>query len=547
MIMQQQTLNGVALHELFESGYRNLKKNMEAVNDLNVFPVPDGDTGTNMVKTFGGGMRAVTGEVTHVGAYMQVLARAVLLSARGNSGVIFSQFVHGLYRGFADKETVTFADWADAFACAVEDSYKSIITPTEGTILTVIREAAEFLQQKAADFADWRDGFGAVLDQMKTTLAHTPDLLPVLKEAGVVDSGGAGLVCFVEGIYAHLCGESIEETPDLADMLAEPVAGAFGPDSVLEYGYCTEFILQLMNYKTDIAAFDLDAFVKPIEQLGDSIVAVCNDSIVKIHVHTFTPEKVLEYGRRFGEFVTIKIENMSVQHSEVTAPAPKKEHVKYAIVAVASGQGIVDYFYSIGATVVIDGGQTNNPSVDAFLDAFRAFDAEHIVVLPNNSNIVMTAQQAADMYTDTDVRVIPTKSIVEGYSALSMMNLWCDTVDELIEDMTSGLSGVTTGYVTTAIRDTQMDGLDVKKGDFIGLADKHILTSGQDKVETAAGLIRTVTEQAEKEVIIVFCGESATEQEIDALREILENEYPLADIGFIDGKQAVYDFIISLE
>ncbi len=547
MIMQQQILDGAALHELFENGYRNLKKNMDAINDLNVFPVPDGDTGTNMVKTFGGGMRAVGGEVAHVGDYMQSLSRAVLLSARGNSGVIFSQFVHGLYRGFADKSTVTFADFADAFACAVEDSYKSIITPTEGTILTVIREAADFLKENAARYPDVTAGFGGLLEQMKATLARTPDLLPVLKEAGVVDSGGAGLVCFVEGIYAFLCGESIEETPDLADMLAEPVNGNFGPDSVLEYGYCTEFILQLMHAKTDIAAFDLDAFVKPIEAMGDSIVAVCNDSIVKIHVHTFTPEKVLEYGRQFGEFVTIKIENMSVQHSEIATAAPKKEHVKYAIVAVASGQGIVDYFYSIGATVVIDGGQTNNPSVDAFLDAFRSFDAEHIIVLPNNSNIVMTAQQAADIYTDTDVRVIPTKSIVEGYSALSMMNLWCDTVEELVEDMTSGLAGVTTGYVTTAIRDTQMNGLDVKKGDYIGLDRKNILTCGKDKVETAAELIRTVTREVEKEVIIVFCGEDSTEQEIDALREILETEYPLADIGFIDGKQAVYDFIISLE
>ncbi len=545
--MQQQILDGKGLHQLFENGYRNLKKNMESINDLNVFPVPDGDTGTNMVKTFGGGLKSVDGDTINVGEYMQNLSRGVLLSARGNSGVIFSQFIHGLYRGFADSEQICFKDFTTAFACAVEDSYSSIITPTEGTILTVIREAADYLKNGGENYDDFKSGFGPLLSNMKENLAKTPELLPVLREAGVVDSGAAGLVCFVEGIYACLCGESIEDTPDLADMLSVPTLnGDFGPDSVLEYGYCTEFILQLMNKKTDILSFSLDSFVKPLEELGDSIVAVCNNGIVKIHIHTFTPEKVLEYGRKFGEFVTIKIENMSVQHSE-TKTEQKREHLKYAIVSVASGQGIIDYFYSIGANVIIDGGQTNNPSVDDFLDAFRSLDAEHIVVLPNNSNIIMTANQAAEIYKDSDIRIIPTKSVVEGYSALSMMDLWCDTVDEMIETMSSGLSSVTTGYVTTAIRDTNMNGIAVKKGDYIGLDKKEILACGNNKVETAADLIRKVTQSNEKDVIIVFCGNDTTTEEVDRLKQILDQEYPLADIGFIDGKQSVYDFIISLE
>lgn len=544
----QQFLDGIGLHALFTSGYRSLKKNMNAINDLNVFPVPDGDTGTNMVQTFGGGLHAIGQATEGVGAYMQALSRAVLLSARGNSGVIFSQFVHGLYRGFADKQSVTFADFAYAFSCAQEDAYKAIITPTEGTILTVIREAAEFLAKNAANYTDLRSGFEALLEQMKLTLAKTPDLLPVLKEAGVVDSGGAGLVCFMEGMYAHLCGEAIEDTPDIADMISSTHAATadFGPDSVLEYGYCTEFILQLMNYKTDLAAFDLQSFTKPLESMGDSIVAVHNSGIVKIHIHTFTPDKVLGYGRQFGEFVSVKIENMSIQHSETQA-APKREKVKYAIVAVASGEGIIDYFYNIGASHVINGGQTSNPSVDAFLEAFRRFDAEHIVVLPNNSNIVLTANQAADIYTDADVRVIPTKSIVEGYSALSMMNLWSDTVDELIGDMSAGLGSVTTAYVTTAIRDTHMDGMDVKKGEYIGLDSKTLLVTGSDKVTTATELIRKITDATAKDVIIVFCGASVSEAETAALREALEQTYPLVDLGFIEGRQDVYDFIISLE
>ena len=543
----QQTIDGLALHELFVSGYRNLKKNMDTVNALNVFPVPDGDTGTNMVHTFGGGIKAVGDGVADVGTYLQTLARAVLLSARGNSGVIFSQFVNGFARGVEGKQTLVFADLAAAFAGAEEDAYKAILTPTEGTILTVIREAALFLRRHAADYADFKSGCEALLQQMKVTLAKTPDLLPVLKEAGVVDSGAAGLICVFEGMYAQLCGESIEDTPDLADTVsARAGAAAFGPDSELEYGYCTEFILQLMHAKTDIAHFSKEEFIKPLEAMGDSIVAVVNDSIVKIHIHSFTPERVLAYARQFGEFVTLKIENMSVQHSEVQA-APQKEHVKYAVVAVASGEGIVDYFYSIGAHCVIDGGQTNNPPVEAFLEAFRRFDAEHIVVLPNNSNILLTATQAAEMYPDSDVRVIPTRSVVEGYSALSMMNLWCDTVEELIADMSSGLAGVISASLTTATRDASIGGVDVRKDSFLGLCGKEFLVCGDERVDTAAALIRRIMEREEKDVIIVFYGKHVSAQEADALRAVLEREYPLADIGFIDGKQDIYDFIISLE
>jgi len=542
----QNTLDGISLHQLFTSGYRNLKKNMEAINDLNVFPVPDGDTGANMVMTFGGGLQAVSETLTHVGQYMQSLSRAVLLSARGNSGVIFSQFVHGLSRGFAQKETVTFGDLAEAFACAKEDAYHSIITPTEGTILTVIREAADFLAREAGKYVSFEDGLDALDAQMAATLKKTPDLLPVLKEAGVVDSGGAGLVCFMDGICAHLHGESPEDIPD-TDWSAPAISSAdFGPDSRLEYGYCTEFILQLMNYKTDLSAFDLQRFTKPLEEMGDSIVAVHNDGIVKIHIHTFTPELVLGYGRRYGEFVSVKIENMSVQHSEIQQET-KKEKVKYAIIPVASGDGIKEYFESIGASYVIDGGQTNNPPVSAFLEAFQKFDAEHIIVLPNNSNIVLTANQAAEAYTESDVRVIPTRSIVEGYSALSMMNLWCDSIDELIEEMSSNLDNVVTGYVTTAVRDSHMDGLDIKKDACIGLAGKHILSTQADRVETAKDLVRKVTASSPKDVIIFFYGQDVTEGEVAQLSEFLQTEYPMADVGFVDGKQAIYDFIISLE
>ncbi|MBR6564553.1 MAG: DAK2 domain-containing protein [Clostridia bacterium] len=542
----QQFIDGIALNELFTVGYRNLKKNMAVINDLNVFPVPDGDTGTNMVHTFGGGLNAVTAQ-EDIGTYMKMLSQAVLLSARGNSGVIFSQFVSGLARGFEDKESISFADFKTAFMCAKEDAYSSIISPTEGTILTVIREAAEFLEKNAERYTDFKTGFEAVIACMKDTLSRTPEMLPVLKEAGVVDSGAAGFICFFEGMYACLCSVSIDDVSEIEiTALKADYNASFGPDSEMEYGYCTEFILQLMNAKTDIKAFSKEEFIKPLESMGDSIVAVANDSIVKVHIHTFTPEKVLEYARNFGEFINLKIENMSVQHTE-TKQAVKKEKVKYAIVAVASGEGIINYFYSIGATAVINGGQTSNPSVEDFLKAFDCFEAEHIVLLPNNSNIILTANQVAQIYKDSTVHVIPTKSVVEGYSALSMMNLWSDSVEELIADMTSGLSTVVSAYVTTATRDTNLGGVEIKKDEFLGIKNKEILLSCVDRFKAVTDLIDSVMQQDEKAVIIVFYGKNVDSSEADRLKEYLEDQYPLVDIGFIDGKQEVYDYIISME
>lgn len=544
----KQFIDGAELHRLFTAGYINLKKNMTAINDLNVFPVPDGDTGTNMVHTFLGGLETVTGEITHVGDYMKQLSHAILLSARGNSGVIFSQFFHGLARSFETKETISFDDWIDGFHCATEDAYHSILTPTEGTILTVVREASEFLKEFGDGYGSFQEGFEALLEQMKITLAKTPDLLPILKEAGVVDSGGAGLVHFFAGMHACLCGLSVEDV-ELWEQSAPPraVGHQFGPDSRMEYGYCTEFVLQLLHSKTNINEFSKDEFIAPLETMGDSIVAVVNDSIVKIHIHTFEPETVLAYARRFGEFVTMKIENMSVQHSEIKEEIKPKEKVKYSVISVASGKGIIDYFYGIGATVVIDGGQTNNPSVEDFLDAFSQYDAEHIVVLPNNSNIILTANQAAELYPNADVRVIPTKSVVEGYSALSMMNLWCATVEELIEDMSSGLATVTTAYVTTATRDTVMNGVQVEKNKYIGLVDKEIVSCCDHRVEATRRLIETVMAEQNKEVIIAFYGANVPMEEAEAFCEELKAQYPLADIGFIEGCQDVYDYIISLE
>lgn len=543
-----QQIDGVALHAIFTAGYLNLKKNMGPINDLNVFPVPDGDTGTNMVHTFGGALGMVTPN-DHVGAYMESLAHATLLNARGNSGVIFSQFVYGLSLGLKDKQTIDFCDLKEAFFHAKEEAYRSIMTPTEGTILTVIREGLQFLEKNGDSYADFETGTDALLTCMKGTLAKTPEMLPVLKQAGVVDSGGAGLVCFFEGVCAGLRGEKVEDLQ--TEEFSAPVTsveGSFGPDSVMEYGYCTEFILQLMHAKTDISAFCKDAYVAPLMDMGDSLVVAVSGSIVKTHIHTFAPEKVLEYARTFGELVTIKIENMSVQHSQtnVQAEAPK-EQVKYSIVTVAQGQGIENYFYEIGATVVVKGGQTNNPSVEAFLEAFDQYDAEHIIVLPNNSNIVLTANQAAELYSKGNVYVVPTKTVVEGYSALSMMNLQAESPEELIADMSAAVKNVISASVTTATRDVTMNSVEVVKDHYIGIKDKDILVCNENRLQAALQLVETIVDTEDSEVIIVFSGKAVDAEEVEQFRSLLEEKYPLADIGFIDGSQEIYDYIISLE
>ena len=537
-------LDGLCLSSMLLNGYHNLVRNMELVNDLNVFPVPDGDTGTNMAMTLGGGVSSAA-QTENAGEYLMGFARGTLLSARGNSGVILSQFVHGLAEGAKGKETLDLQDFTNAVAQGVTDAYHSVIKPTEGTILTVIRKAADFLKERSFD--SFEDCMKALIDDMKKTLAETPELLPVLKEAGVVDSGGAGILCIFEGMEAYLRGEIIEKTAAADTSLLQAAhGGEFGPDSVLEYGYCTEFILQLMNAKTDIAAFELQPMIDFLQEVGDSIVAVKNGDIVKVHVHTFQPEKVIAYARQFGEFVTFKMENMSVQHNEVVSKqtAPKE---KYAVVAVASGEGFAEYFKEIGVSVTVSGGQTQNPSTEEFLRAFKEANAEHIVVLPNNSNIVLTAQQAAGLYEDADVRVIPTKSLAEGYSALSMMDLFSDTVEDLLESMTCCLGGITTGSVTTATRDTLMNGVSVAEGDYIGLADSRICSAEKDPVEAAMKMLSALPDIDEKQVLTVFYGKDFSEDALQELQERVEAEYPLFETGYIYGGQEVYFLIMAIE
>lgn len=541
--MIRTVLTDVELKEMFANGYRSLCRAEKQINDLNVFPIPDGDTGTNMVKTLGGGVFSASLGNGTMSEFMNSFSRAVLFNARGNSGVILSQFIRGFASGCDDNEILDINGFCNAFSAGVEKAYAAVIEPVEGTMLTVIREAAEALN-KAEGITNFHEALAFIIDEMKVSLKHTPDKLPVLKEAGVVDSGGLGIIYIFEGMKAYIEGDIIE-TDDAPDIYISSLGSTFGPDSVLEYGYCTEFILQLMNYKTNIAEFTRDDVVAFLETIGDSIVAVQDEDILKVHVHTFEPEKALAYARRFGEFVSVKIENMSIQHNE--SFEEKKKHYKYAVVGVATGDGIKQYFKDIGVAEIIDGGQTNNPSAQNFIDVFNSLDAEHIVVLPNNSNIILTAMQAKDMCMDKDIRVIPTKSVAEGYSAISMMDMTASDIDEFLDSMTAFLSGVTAASITLAVSDAQMNGVKVAAGEYIAIVNGKIVAAAKDRYDVIILMLQSLPDIDEKQVITMFSGKGVSTEDAQIIVEKIKEKYPLIEVGNICGGQDIYDFYMAIE
>ena len=556
--MKQTThLDGEALKELLLGGLANLKLHVKEVDELNVFPVPDGDTGTNMSMTMQGGVNAIQAAYFEsVSDFAKAFSRGALLGARGNSGVILSQFIKGLALGVDGCKTITLQEFSKAFRQGVTKAYDAVLNPTEGTMLTVMREGAEFLEEYLTEqpnvhFEETLENLNA---HMKKSLDHTPELLPVLKEAGVIDSGGAGFLYIFEGAEMALKGEEIsaEALSAHGHALSMPSVdfSAFTADSELEFGYCTEFILQLQKSKVDVTTFDKQTIVEYLEQVGDSIVAVQDEDIVKIHVHTFKPGDVLNYCQQFGEYITLKIENMSVQHNEIMLEEERKTKAKIkkpiAIVAALSGDGLKKYFSEIGVDVVVDGGQTDNPSTEDFLKAFEQIEAEHIIVLPCNSNIVMASSQAADLYKDASVHVVKAKTIAEGYAALSMMNLSLE-IDAVIRDMEQAIAETETGMITTSIRDVEYENLSVKKGQFIGLNKDAVLSASDDKIEAARALISATEGIEEKAVVVVFYGAGVSAEELGSMEQMLKKNFPLLEYGFIEGGQEVYDYIFAIE
>ncbi len=569
-------LGGLLLAKMALGGAARLRSNADEVNKLNVFPVPDGDTGDNMRMTVESGIAALERmDSDNLAEVMRTLSHGMLLGARGNSGVILSQFFDGIAKGLKDVEKADPIALGVAFDMGVKQAYGSVMTPTEGTILTVAREAVEYAVERVTPTSTVRSFFADLVGEMHASVERTPEILTVLKEAGVVDSGGAGLYYILDGFNRVLNGEEVASPePSKSETSSAPAAhtvdlDAFGPDAVMTYGYCTELLVRLQNAKGDPEAFDLDALKAFLGSVGDSVVAFRTESVVKIHVHTLTPEKVLAHMKQFGEFLTVKIENMSLQHSsgmeeeekaKESASAPTSaafslpqattdtsEKKPYGIVAVCIGDGIETLYRESGTDVIIRGGQTQNPSTNDFLYAFAKVNADHIFVFPNNGNILMAARQAGLMYDRATVHVLPSKNVGTGYVAITSADFSDPNPENVIAQMNEAMDRVTAGYVSPSIRDTEMNGLAIHEGDTIGIIGKEIVVCESDKIEAATKLATYLLSMEDKFMLTVFKGIDASSEELDEVLARIAENCPDAEVYPMDGGQEIYPFIFVAE
>ena len=547
------SIDATLFQAMVSNGLRNLKANYQKINDLNVFPVPDGDTGTNMTATLKGGVEAMEKkDCDTVSEKAKALASGMLLSARGNSGVILSQFFAGLAKGLEGLKEVEPVQFASALKKATETAYEAVVSPVEGTILTVAREGSDAVEHKVEQLATVEELFSMLHFAMAKALKRTPDLLPVLKEAGVIDSGGAGLLTVIDGMSKEINGEEVEDSAfdgpssghDAADL------SAFNEDSVLTFGYCTEFILQLQNCKNGPKEFDLDKMIAYFQTFGDSLVAIRNGNIVKVHVHTKDPSLPIVYAQKYGEFLTFKMENMNLQHNEILLkemPIEEKKTKKYAIVSVSPSVEISALFRELKVDAVVKGGQSMNPSADDFIKAFEDVSAENIIVFPNNGNVILTAKQAASLYKGANVVVIPSKSIVQAYSALQLIDFENEGLEGTISTIESAISSVTAGEVSTAVRDSVNNGVNVVCGDYIGILEGKLVDDNSDPISCLMETFSKVEDIDDRSVITVFFGKDVSEGQKEAVAKAIGDKYPLMDFIPLDGGQEVYPFIFALE
>ena len=538
-------LDSLTFAAMLRQGAVQLGKDKTVINDLNVFPIPDGDTGDNMLMTLKAGCSALENHLGTLSELASAASSGMLLGARGNSGVILSRIFAGLAKGLNEVTEADTQKFAQAMKSAVDEAYKAIPVPVEGTIITVLREGAT----GADPSSDLNHYFETLLEAMQASLDHTPELLQVLKDAGVVDSGGAGLLSIFRGMNDALNGnlspEEIEPT-----MPAAPTVelNKFDENSTLEFGYCTEFLLRLMRAKVDIDNFDENELFDYLNRVGESVVAFREGTIIKVHVHTFTPGVILNEMQKYGEFLTIKIENMTLQHHQTVNQnnaSFKLPPQKYGIVTVASGEGLVNAFREFGADVVIEGGQTMNPSTQDFLDAFAQINAQHILVFPNNKNIKMAAEQAAEIYQNANIHVLPSTTIGEGYYGIGYIDRDNPNVDEVIASVTEMMRSVVTGMVSTAIRDAEGDQVNVRKGDFVGYSGKQLLSDSPNRTEAALQLCERL-EANSRDVMLVFFGKEVPQNEADNLFQELTSKYKNLEIMLNYGAQPVYDYIFVL-
>lgn len=554
-------IDGILLKQMIISGANNLYNNYPEVDALNVFPVPDGDTGTNMNLTISSGAKEIaTRNDASVYDVAKAFSHGLLMGARGNSGVILSQIFRGFAQGLKGKIEATAQDISDALLMGKEVAYKAVMRPVEGTILTVIRESSQALADSVYPDMPLDEALDILLKEARESLKRTQNLLPVLKKAGVVDSGGAGLCKIIEGFDLALHNQIVEKNmPDVvSDSVVEPIIGNVQASlEHKEFGYCTEFILKLPEdpIKAKKKNFVPSHFSGVLNSHGNSIVMVHDDDLIKVHIHTLNPGNILTYAQQFGEFVKIKVENMSEQHThliEEDAKAKEDEIKKqpkkpFGLISVGAGKGIVDLFKDLNCDYIVSGGQTMNPSTEDFIKAIKSINAEQIFILPNNSNIIMAATQACDvMNEEVKCTVIPTKTIPQGLVSAMMYNPESD-YDTNYNNMMESLSSVKSGQVTFAVKDTSFEGMEIHKDDFIGICDKKILATEKDKIKCALKLINTMIDE-DSSIITIITGEDVTEAERDALKELVQAKVgDMVDVDVKVGLQPVYSFIIGIE
>lgn len=556
--MELLNLTGKKLKDMIATGQKRLAENSEYVDSLNVFPVPDGDTGTNMKLTFASGTEAVKNTTSEaIGEVGQVLSKGLLMGARGNSGVILSQLFRGFGKAIESKEVIDAKEFAKAFRNGVESAYKAIMKPVEGTILTVARESAEAGLAKAEETNNIIEVMEEVLTVSKKSLENTPNLLAVLKEVGVVDSGGQGLVYIYEGFLSALTGEEIIEDDelDLSELVRAEHHRISAHDIVntedIEFGFCTEIMVRLGEGETVNSDFDYDEFRNHLSNLGDSLLVIADDDVVKVHVHTEKPGEIMNYGQKFGSLIHIKVDNMREQHAALeenendkNTRSEKKELKDTAIIAVCAGTGVKKLYESLGVDYLIEGGQTMNPSTQDFLDAMAEIPAKKYILLPNNSNIFMAAKQAAEVAEEETI-VVETRTIQEGMGAMLSYSPESSLEDNQ-EMMTEELDYIKSGQITFAIRDTEINHLKIRKDDFMGLIDGEIKVSTPDIQKTSIETIKQMLDE-DSEIITLLSGKDADEELIDFLVEELENNYPDVEVEIHQGEQPVYPLLISVE
>ncbi len=550
-IIGKMDLDGKTFKQMLVYGAASLRKNIEIVNNLNVFPVPDGDTGTNMKMTFDSGLSALTWDKDEgIGSVSEKFAQGMLLGARGNSGVILSQIFKGISNGLIGKETVNAMELGQAFSEGVKQSYMAVRKPVEGTILTVFREATEKANDNTNIKTSIDDYFNTFLNEGEKSLKKTPELLPILKEAGVIDSGGAGLIYIIKGMIGDSTDENITYSNEVEEKKPTQIKRiVFNEKGELDYAYCTEFLLQLQPKKVNIETFDIQEIISKLEEMnGDSIVTIKDGDIVKVHVHTKHPGAVFELAQEYGEFISVKVENMAIQHNETTIENNYKvsKHKDVAIITVAKDAGFANLFKEMGADYIVDGGQSMNPSSNDFLKAFDSVNADNIIVLPNNSNIILACNQAKELYKKSNVYIVPTKTLGEGYSALALYDP-SETLENAISTFESQEECVTTIEITKSVREAALNGIDIHKDDYIAISGKAILSSSKDYFETIKESLSKTLDNRERSIITVFMGIDTKEEDEEKIANFINENYQNIEVYFLYTNQDIYNFIIVLE